>query len=473
MGHLLGFFNPRNVGIIGMMALAFFMKSQNDLNFDDYDEDSIQEQKVSDQSSQNDSKNQGQPSRSPASAIQESLAITSGQESTLSKASSSTRENNYYEREDDKTERGDRDQYARSTMEPTRVANNSSANPFVHTQIPNDPSISNDSGTAPNNGFDNTDRGDFLGGGFSNRTPSTQEGPADTFNFNNIGNGNDPNPNSHSTSDVAPVCTADKASGTYTSEVDISLSCNQSAKIFYCVGTGGSCCDPSATPIEYTGTFSIGSVDDNYCLSFYGQSTQSLLTSDYQDLNLLVNSTLPSLITHFPKVQIQTTQLPLMAHTQSLDFGTPNYFLHQINTKEHDPSSLVWNCEDVLNNYSLLSGANATLLDFDVSALATTDQIDQQILLPSLQYGENFFTTILEDRDRLLTGCQQQKIVVEDFQIFSISASAPVASSNDGSFSGFVSYGHFQEIPNATQTGSGQSVKSTQVLEEGFLSMTH
>ena len=468
---------------MGLVALGLYLNSQNELNLDDFleDEEISSSRLASDKNSDAQSQDASGASRSPASVNGEGLAFTDSKESTLSNASPSPRRENLFDRE-----REDDDSYAdpdnRRNGSNSRAANAArdySSQPASGYFPPPSPMISNEgsssetfSDNTSDSSFGETDRGDYLAGSITPNTETNNDGPEDTDNFETVGGNSDPTPGA-TTPDVNPICQTDKASGTYTAEFNINLTCNQPAKIYYCIGTSGSCCDPTATPTEYTGTIALGSVDDNYCLSFYGQSTNSLLTSDQLDVSYLVNSTLPAIMTDFPKVQVQTTELPLMAHTQSTDYGAANHFLHQINTKEHDPTALVMNCEDVFYDYSLLSGATATLMEYDVSGLASTDQVDQQIGKPSLQYGDNFFTTILEDRDRMLMGCQQQNIILRDFQIFATTASAPATPSSSGAYGGFVSYGHFESLPNSAAAGSGESIRATQTLEEGFLAITH
>lgn len=467
---------------MGLVALGLYLNSQNELNIDDfYEGEEISSSRLAgDKNSDAQSQDASGASRSPASVGGDGLAFTDSKESTLSNASPSPRRENLFDRE-----REDDDSYAdpdnRRNGSNSRAANAArdySSQTASGYFPPPSPMINNEgsssdsfSDNSSNSSFGETDRGDYLAGSITSNT-ETNDAPKDTDDFETVGGGSD-STQSAGAPDVAPICQTDKASGTYISEFNINLTCNQPAKIYYCIGTSGSCCDPTATPTEYTGTIALGSVDDNYCLSFYGQSTTTLLTSDQLDVGYLVNSTLPAIMTDFPKVQVQTTELPLMAHTQSTDYGIANHFLHQINTKEHDPSALVMNCDDVLYDYSLLSGASATLLDYDVSGLTPNDQIDQQIGKPSLQYGDNFFTTILEDRDRMLMGCQQQNIILKDFQIFTTTASAPATPSSSGAFGGFVSFGHFEATPNTTVAGSGESDQTTQILEEGFLAITH
>lgn len=460
----MGFLNPRNVGIIGMIALTVFLKNAQDVNFDDYvDQEITAENKQKKSSASQFSQHEIENSRAPAS-----LELSNAGQSTLSSASTKKKNNDFYEDkplEDVLSEEKEREVYGQAQAETNQNPPTKFINPTTSTEdnINQNPDSSRETGDS---------RGDFLGGGFTGDENNGAQGPVDTFNFNNV-SGENPNTGNNNPPEVSPNCSANRAAGTYIAEISITLTCNQSAQIYYCIGSGGSCCDPVATPTTYTGAFPVGTIDGNYCVSFYGQSTSSLLSSNFQDISYLVDSSLPSLITQFPKTQVQTTELPLLAQTQSVDFGIANHYLHQINTKEHDPTALVWSCADVLSDYSVLAGANPTLLDFNVSGLTPVDQVDQQMEMPSLQYGDNFFTTILEDRDRMLMGCQQENIIVRDFQIFTTTASAPTTSGTSGSFGGFVSFGHFQTVPNATESGSGESVQATQVLEEGFLAITH
>lgn len=485
MGFIFGFFNPRNVGIMGLIALGLYLNSKNEVNLDDYLDDDInapQNRSATNPSGKDPNSSTNASGRSPASLDGSGLSFTDDKQSTLSSSSQRSRNNEPYERDrdenpfDDLVDQDNRRNSYRSANSARDFQSGGSGGYISPSPMINDMPSSNDSVSDNTSGssFGDTNNATYLGGSFTPnpQTSSDSDDTADSDSSDNGGSSTGSSSGDNSTP-VAPICNSDKASGTYISEFDINLTCNQPAKIYYCVGTAGTCCDPTATPTEYTGTISLGSVDDDYCLSFYGQSTGSLLTSDQKDIAYLVNSTLPSITTNFPKVQVQTTELPLLASTQSTDFGLPNHYLHQINSKQNDPSAMLMNCEDVYYDHTTLSGAQAVMLDYDVSGITPSDQVDQQITLPSLDYGDNFFTTILEDRDRMLMGCQQQNIILEDFEIFTTTASAPATPSSSGAFSGFVSYGHFESAPNTTVAGSGESLQATRVLEEGFLAITH
>lgn len=320
------------------------------------------------------------------------------------------------------------------------------------------------------NGF----AGDFGGNNFAPPVTDT----TDTTEFDSVGDGSNRGINSPDASgsftDQPPICVANKAPGTYIAEFSLNLSCNQPSKIYYCISVDQACCDPSVSGIEYNESINIGNTDGDYCVSFYGQSRGTLLTSDLDDVLYDVDSALPSIATYFPKIQVQSTELPLAVSTQSLDYGRNNHFLHQVNTKTVDPATYSWDCSSVLTEYNLIPEATLSLNAYYVSELNPSNQVDQQLTLSSLDFGENYLTTILEDRDRGLMGCQTQAIKVEDFQLFTMASSAPQSSTpTQPILSGFTSYSHFQETPNPGVSGSGESSNLGSLIEEGFLAITH
>lgn len=466
-------FTARNILIIGSITLFVFIEFKNEEDF--YDDLSNNSATIKRSKTRVDNeKSQGQNSRLPASSGEVSLAFADKSHSPPSKTSVSSKTDDLYEREsepaDDYDVRDDREPANSSAQAPS--FNEESyivSNSLGHNHISNDnsfdiPSTENDNNITFEQGFSS-------GGIEVNGSPQKPQ-IIDTKNFDIVGSGGDPNAETN-TSNIKPVCKTNRAAGTYASEIEITLSCDQSAEIYYCIGTSGLCCDSSATQTKYSGPLTIGSSDDNYCLSFYGQSVSSFESSDVNEKLYLIDSTIPSFLTEFPKVQVQTTELPLMAYTQSTDFGKPNYYFHQINTKGNDPTALQMDCEDVFHNYGSLTGSITTLQNYSVSSLTSTSQIDQEIGIASLQYGSNFMTSILEDRDRLVMGCQQQNIILYDFQVFSITSSVPASAGTNDFLGSFVPFSHFQENPNTTTSGTGDSTKTDKVLKEGFLAITH
>ena len=272
-----------------------------------------------------------------------------------------------------------------------------------------------------------------------------------------------------------PICHHDSSGGVYGSSFEVALSCSESAQIYYCVQLGGGCCDPYQSSTVYSSPIEIGPSDDDYCVAYYGVSNQSMLESDTVNVSYTIDSNPPSLLTTHLLSRVQTTQTPIVNFTESTDFGNEDTYFHQINLMNHNPDSLLWNCEDILHNYESLSTPSAIplALDYDVSGLDTSMQIDQTIGLSDLHYGQNYISTILEDEMRNLYSCQTHLVVLEDFPIFSIPTQGPADTFTDRSFGWFAPYGHFEDVPGSSVGGEGKSLDSGIYLRYEILSITH
>ncbi|EQC52410.1 chitobiase/beta-hexosaminidase C-terminal domain-containing protein [Bacteriovorax sp. DB6_IX] len=273
------------------------------------------------------------------------------------------------------------------------------------------------------------------------------------------------------------TCTYSRAQGTYSSATTVSISCSEPAQIYYCVHVGIGTCDPISSPSLYSGPLSIGPADNTYKVSFYGSNNSS--STSVVDLTYVIDSSTPSLTVNFPKLQLQTTELPLSNNTQSLSFGKPQHFYHQFNFKSHNPTSsgLNWSCEDIVSNYVSLSSPPVAIIqdDFDISVLSVSDQINQSVDLARLEVGDNYIVTVIEDRSLNAFTCQTQNIEIVDFPIQSFSASGPTpVSGSVREFSGqFQSYSHFQSPPSLTNSGSSKNQKVGLILEHGQMTISH
>lgn len=322
----------------------------------------------------------------------------------------------------------------------------------------------------PGFGNDNSSGENANGSSSSDSANNGGGSPTDTLNFSNIGSSQDASAGS-----VAPNCSPSRAPGTYITSIDVSLSCNQASNILYCVGPGdGTCCDPTQSGTEYTGSINIGQVDGDYCVSFIGRSNTNLLYSQIVNTIYDIDSALPVIESIVPRRQVQSTQLPFTMTAISSDYGRVNHYLSHINTKNENPANYSWSCNDIMNNYTSMPDSMAILDQYQVDNMNPEQVVMMDITSNEIDYGNNYVSTILEDRRRGLTGCQTQNIVLQDFPTFAFTSTSPsnpaMAQSH---FGGFVSFGHFQVTPNSASSGSGESQKEEHVLQESFLAITH
>lgn len=412
--------------------------------------------------------------RDPASTAnnRESTVTSPSQPQGRTRVESESRSENYF------NSPGELEDHNNSSQISSHARNRSNYNGAY---IPSNRFIHNNrtgmrSPTSPNDNNLDSEKKDRLGGGFG--TPSSGGGEEDktpsTLNFNPI---SDDNSSSSSSAKYPspPSCSHNMAEGVYGAAFEVEITCSEKASISYCLQTGGGCCDPYQASLNYDDPILIGPNDEDYCLTYYALSEKTLQETSLRDILYTLDSTPPALMTSFPKIQLQTTQAPLVNHIQSSDFGKDNHYYHQINLKGHDTTLLGWNCEDIYFDHSTLTTPSSEVIefDFDVSHFLPSDQLNQYIDISELSYGENFITTLLEDSERNLFSCQTHQITLKDFQFFSLTASAPPTSEAHGSYGIFVPFGHFQEIPNSTLEGKGRSLQSDRYLEYGFFSSTH
>jgi hypothetical protein len=289
-------------------------------------------------------------------------------------------------------------------------------------------------------------------------------GEEDTSDFTEVSNSNNSD-DTNGSSASAVTCSEDKSEGVYSTNFSVTLTCSELSNIKYCLQAGGGCCDPLTTPIDYTAPVAINAGDGAYCLSYYGESLSSGLTTGPKGLSYTLNTTPPGLVSNFPLVNLQSTQLPFLNHTHSTDFGLSNHFYHQINFKANDPIGLGWSCSDMYYDYSILSSPSPLVIqnNYDISVLLVTDQIDQSVDLLELDFGNNFIATIIENRDLNLFSCQIQNVVLDDFYIsrFTSTGSSPVVGGVRRTSGAFVAAGHYKTAPFITLSGSSRNIQLT------------
>lgn len=270
-------------------------------------------------------------------------------------------------------------------------------------------------------------------------------------------------------------CTASVGGGVFSNPINVSLSCSASASIKYCV-RNGSCCDPETEGADYSSTIVVGSTNGHFCLSFYGETSSSKLSSVSQVSYTISNSN-PDLQVSLPKIFYQTTQLEGLHYLRSSDFAKSNFSIGEVNLKTHDPgpSGLNMSCDDIIQNYVTLPAPApvAMFATLDMSGISVGDQLNVPMPLSKLDYGENFITSYAVNDNIVpgLTSCSTNKITLEDFEFFDLE----IAHGDDGTntvreFSGsFVPYGFF-EAPaqlNRTPAGSSTEDESGQELRTG------
>ncbi|AYF43954.1 hypothetical protein BALOs_0944 [Halobacteriovorax sp. BALOs_7] len=286
-----------------------------------------------------------------------------------------------------------------------------------------------------------------------------------------------PNPGSSgpSSNDVAVTevtCSHDMAEGSYATPISVTISCSESATIWYCLDTGGSSCTPS---IQYTAPINLPT-DGDYGISYYAQASAS--TTDVDDLLYRIDTTSPDLSVSHDVIYAQTTQVPLQNTTASTDFGMPDYYYHQINFKSFDPltAATPWTCNEVLNDYATATPSPQVIqTNFSTSGLAVTDQIIQTVDMPNLVIGDNHIVTVLEDRVLGVVSCQVQNVVVKDFAIadFTGTGATPVTTGVRRTLGSFVGFGHFQAVPNSATSGQLSNTQGTTSSKQGLYTLTH
>lgn len=318
----------------------------------------------------------------------------------------------------------------------------------------------------------------------SNSISMLGAGPGQLLTNNNSTN-NSSAPQSPSSSSGGPSnnsisCLSDIGDGVYANSLQVNITCSSSADIKYCVQQG-SCCDPISSGANYSSSITVGASDGTYCLSFFGTSVASGDSSTVIQKTYTIDSSAPDLSTIFTKLFLQTTQLPIMNLIRSNDFGKTGYAVGEINLKGNDPSpaGLNLDCETIVEDHASLTSPSPVVIlsDSDVSGFPNTHQINVPLIFAKFDYGDNYITTYVVDRNisPAVYSCATNNIVLFDFDVFVPEISHGDTGTNAArEFSAsFVSYGFFESTPNINRTPAGSSLEtvSSQELQVGSFSM--
>lgn len=265
-----------------------------------------------------------------------------------------------------------------------------------------------------------------------------------------------------------PVCTASTGSGSFSSPLNVSLSCSATSAITYCLSEN-TCCDPSFGS-TYTGPIEVGELATTYCLSFSGTSVSGK-TSNLSQNSYTFTSDIPDLGVSHPKLYYQTTQLRGLLRMASTDFGGESLMAGVINLKTHDPgpSGLDASCVDIVHDYAVLTFPSPSIVmaDRDASLLSPSSQLNVYFTLPELQYGNNYLTTYLKNTIFAnIVSCSTTNVMLYDFPYFDPQiAHGEVGSNSVREFSGgFTSVGFFE--PEATVYRGPAGIASQDVSQQ-------
>lgn len=273
-------------------------------------------------------------------------------------------------------------------------------------------------------------------------------------------------------------CSFDKAEGTYSSDIEVRLNCSESAKIKYCIRTDDFSCDPITASQMYSSVIRLIG-NNTYNISYYGESIETGEITEVTSLTYIIDSTPPNLVVNYPKVVLQTSQLPFVNYTYSTDFGRENFYYHQVNLKNHNPTSsgLGWSCSQIFYNYSSLLSPNATVIqnNYSLSGLGTSEKIDQKVDMARLQIGSNYIVTIIENRNAGTFSCQTKNIKINDFFIatFTGTGATPIISGIKKTTGAFGAYGVFQRTPASISAGSQKNEQSEKVLQSTLVDIIY
>lgn len=267
------------------------------------------------------------------------------------------------------------------------------------------------------------------------------------------------------------ACTPSVLSGSFGNPFGVTITCTQASNIKYCLGKGG-CCDPNTTGTNYTTAIVIGKTSGDYCLTFYGDSTDSSIEdSEVTQHNYTVNSSLPNLTVGAAKTHYQTTELEGTSFMTSTDFGKPNYFIGQMNFKSNNPGAT--DCQELVEgDYSGFSPMPSTMLSiFDVSVITASSQVQIPFKADKVDYGLNYFVSYVKNNSYVspLYSCATNSITLEDFDYFEIGD----AQSSAGFEGQFTSYGFFEADADVYRgpAGVASEDQSGTVLESGLMSI--
>lgn len=286
--------------------------------------------------------------------------------------------------------------------------------------------------------------------------------------------------NSGSSAIVPNTCSASISGGSFNHPIGVSLSCSSASVITYCLGkdTGSGCCDPYASGTTYSTKIPIGATDANYCLSFYGTSSQ-LGSSEVYQHNYTINSTLPDLQIGHQQNYYQTTQLSGKVYLSSLDFGKTGFGAGIINLKSHDPGplGLDMKCDEIVQSYgNLIAPAPLDVLALlDVGLETPATQLEIPLRLDQMDYGTNYITGYMmnDNYDLPVYSCSTSEVVLSDFEFFEqqLSFGDPGNNTTREFTGGLTSFGFFE--PEATlyrgPAGASTEDQTGEKLQYGML----
>lgn len=276
------------------------------------------------------------------------------------------------------------------------------------------------------------------------------------------------------------TCTASLAAGSFNHPIGVTLSCASASVIHYCVSvdTGNGCCDPFTAGTVYSAKIGIGAANENYCLSFYGDSPLAGLSEVYEQ-SYTINSQLPDLQIGHQQIQYQTTQLAGKTFLTSLDFGKTGYGAGLINLKNHDPAPAAanLNCREIVESHSLLAASAPleilSLLDVSLETPAT--QLEIPLRIDQLDYGTNFITGYMlnDNYDLPLYACSTSAIVLSDFEFYEhqLAFGDPGDNTTREFTGGLTSFGFFEAETDIYRGPAGSSTQdqSGQKLQYGMM----
>ncbi len=255
-------------------------------------------------------------------------------------------------------------------------------------------------------------------------------------------------------------CSASVGGGAFGNSVAVNLSCSAAADIKFCLQEE-TCCDPESAGTTYSSPIVIGSQDGNFCLSFYGETASSKVSSVIQQ-SYTINDTYPDLQISFPKINYQTTQLAGLNLLHSSDFSQPNHLIGEINLKSHNPgpNGLNMDCQEIVENYVGLSSPAASVVfdPMDMLGIGSAVQLNVPLMLAKLDYGENFLTSYIVNNSfsSPLYSCSTNKVKLNDFEFFAFEDSHAEVE-----FAGsFVGYNFFEADADVHRTPAGSASQS-------------
>lgn len=262
------------------------------------------------------------------------------------------------------------------------------------------------------------------------------------------------------------TCSANVGGGAFGNPIQVGLSCSTASDIKYCLQEG-SCCDPEVAGTTYSAPLVIGAESGNFCLSFYGETTSSKVSSVTQQ-SYIISNTYPDLQISFPKIFYQTTQLAGFNLLKSNDFSKSNYFIGEINLKSHDPgpSGLDMDCQEIVETYVSFPAPTPVevFTPLDMALIAFGNQLNVPLALSKLAYGENFITSyVVNDNFAApLYSCSTNKVTLNDFEFFAPEATHGEIGTNTGrEFSAsFVAYSFFEADVDVYRTPAGVATEN-------------